>query len=73
MYVFVRGHLLKDPSEDLPDTACCITVREIVFRSHNSFHTFAVTQDGADMAALSYKVSEIMSSRVAVMTGRDEE
>lgn len=33
-------------------------------------HIFAVTQDGADMAGLSYKVSEIMSSRVAVMTGR---
>lgn len=72
--VFVRGHFLKDQGGDLPDKACCITVRKIVFSSHNSFQTYLLSfRKEQTWQGLSYKVSEIMSSRKAVMTGRDEE
>lgn len=70
----VRGHLLKEQGGDLTDKACCITVRKIVFSSHNSFQTYLLSlRKEQTWQGLSYKVSEIMSSHMAVMTGRDEE
>lgn len=72
--VFVRGCFLKDQGGDLTDKPRCITVRKIVFSSHNSFQTYLLSlRKEQTWQGLSYKVSEIMSSRMPVMTGRDEE
>lgn len=74
LVAFVRGRFLKDQGGDLTDKACCITVREIVFSSHSSFQTYLLSlRKEQTWQGLSYKVSEIMSSRMPVMTGRDEE
>lgn len=66
---FQKGHFGKGRGEDLSDRACCITVRKIVFSNHNSFQTYLLSlSEDETRQGFRYKVSEIMSSHMAVMT-----